>query len=41
MDYFVKALQQNPELAIFITLAAGFAIGRIKIGSFSQMSQMY
>jgi putative transport protein len=35
MEYFVKALQQNPELAIFITLAAGFAIGRIKIGSFS------
>ena len=35
MDYFVKALQQNPELAIFITLAAGFAIGRIKVGSFS------
>jgi len=35
MEYFVKALQQNPELAIFITLAAGFAIGRIKIGSFT------
>ena len=35
MDYLFKALQQNPELAIFITLAAGFAIGRIKIGSFS------
>ena len=35
MEYFVKALQQNPELAIFVTLAAGFSIGRIKIGSFS------
>jgi len=35
MEYFVKALQQNPELAIFITLAVGFSIGRIKIGSFS------
>ena len=35
MEYLVKALQQNPELAIFITLAAGFLIGRIKIGSFS------
>jgi putative transport protein len=35
MDYFAKALQEHPELAIFITLAAGFAIGRLKIGSFS------
>ena len=35
MDYFVRSLQQNPELAIFLTLAAGFLIGRIKFGSFS------
>jgi putative transport protein len=35
MDYFIKALQQNPELAIFLALAIGFAIGRVKIGSFS------
>ncbi len=35
MDYFVKALQEHQELAIFITLAAGFLIGRIKFGSFS------
>jgi putative transport protein len=35
MDPFIKALQQNPELAIFLTLAIGFALGRIKIGSFS------
>jgi putative transport protein len=35
MDYVIKALQQNPELAIFLTLAIGFAIGRVKIGSFS------
>ena len=35
MDFFVKALQEHQELAIFITLAAGFFIGRIKIGSFS------
>jgi putative transport protein len=34
MDYFVKALQEHPELAIFLTLALGFLIGRIKIGSF-------
>jgi putative transport protein len=35
MDYFVKALQGHQELAIFLTLALGFLIGRIKIGSFS------
>jgi len=35
MDYFVKALQEHQELAIFICLAVGFLIGRIKIGSFS------
>jgi putative transport protein len=35
MDYFIKALQQNPELAIFLALAIGFSIGRIKIGGFS------
>ena len=35
MAYFVTALREHPELAIFITLAAGFLIGRIKIGSFS------
>lgn len=35
MDYLVKALQGHQELAIFLTLALGFLIGRIKIGSFS------
>jgi putative transport protein len=35
MDYFVKALQHNPELAIFLALAMGFAVGRLKIGGFS------
>lgn len=35
VDYCIKALQQNPELAIFLTLAIGFSIGRIKIGGFS------
>ena len=35
MHYFVTALREHPELAIFLTLALGFAIGRIKIGSFS------
>jgi putative transport protein len=35
MDFFVKALQEHQELAIFVCLAAGFLIGRIKFGSFS------
>jgi putative transport protein len=35
MDWLVAALRENPELAIFLTLAVGFVIGRIRIGSFS------
>jgi len=35
MDFFVRALQNNPELAIFLTLAVGFLIGRLRFGSFS------
>ena len=35
MDYITKALQEHQELAIFVCLAGGFLIGRLKIGSFS------
>ena len=35
MDWFVAALRNNPELAIFLTLALGFFVGRLKIGGFS------
>jgi putative transport protein len=35
MDFLITALQQNPELAIFLALAIGFGIGRVKIGGFS------
>src|SRR5262245_65200280 len=35
MSWFVSALQHNPELAIFRTLALGFLIGKLKLGSFS------
>jgi putative transport protein len=35
MDYFVRGLRENPELAIFLTLALGFVIGRIRIGTFA------
>ena len=30
----LNALRDHPELAIFLTLAAGFVIGRIRVGSF-------
>jgi putative transport protein len=35
MTWFLNALRENPELAIFLTLALGFLIGRLKIGSFA------
>jgi putative transport protein len=35
MDPIVKALQTHPELAIFLTLAVGYLIGRVRIGSFA------
>lgn len=35
MDFLVSALRQNPELAIFLTVAIGFLIGRFRFGSFS------
>ena len=35
MDVIATALRSHPELAIFLTLALGFLIGRVKIGSFS------
>ena len=34
MDWFVTSLRENPELAIFLTLALGFLIGRLRLGSF-------
>src|SRR3954467_1056619 len=35
MSYLTNALREHQELAIFLTLAIGFFIGRVKIGSFS------
>jgi putative transport protein len=35
MYWFVGSLRENPELVIFLTLAIGFAIGRLRFGSFS------
>jgi len=34
MAYLVTALRQNPELAVFLTLALGFALGSVRMGSF-------
>src|SRR5438046_6797622 len=35
MSYLTHALREHQELAIFLTLAIGFLVGRVKIGSFS------
>src|SRR5258708_5308125 len=35
MNYLTHALQEHQELAVFLTLAIGFLIGRVRIGSFS------
>jgi hypothetical protein len=35
MDYLTTALREHQELAVFLTLAIGFFIGRVKLGSFS------
>lgn len=35
MDWIVETLRGTPELAIFLTLAAGFALGQLKVKGFS------
>jgi putative transport protein len=35
MEYFVTALREHQELTIFLTLAVGFFIGRLRFGTFS------
>jgi putative transport protein len=35
MNYFTHALREHQELAVFLALAIGFLVGRVKIGSFS------
>src|SRR5262249_55475504 len=35
MSYVVASIRENPELAIFLTLAIGFVSGRIRVGTFS------
>jgi len=35
LDWFVRILHERLELTFFVTIALGYAIGRIKIGSFT------
>ena len=35
MDYLTQGLREHQELAVFLTLAIGFFIGRLKIRTFS------
>src|SRR5206468_4725171 len=35
MNYVTQGLREHQELAVFLTLAIGFFIGRLKIGTFS------
>src|SRR5437763_15898801 len=35
MNYLIHALREHQELAVFLTLAIGFFIGRVRIGTFS------
>ena len=34
MNWLLDAVRQNPELALFVVLAIGYALGRIRVGSF-------
>jgi len=34
VTYLATTLRDNPALAIFLTLAGGFVLGRIRLGSF-------
>ena len=35
MNYLIQALREHQELAVFLTLAIGFYIGRLRFGTFS------
>ena len=35
MDWIINLLREHPELAIFLTLAVGFWIGKLRVGNFS------
>ena len=35
IDWFVMQLRERPELAFFVTITIGYALGRLRIGSFT------
>ena len=35
MQWFITQLRQHPEVALFLTLAIGYAVGKIRIGNFT------
>jgi len=35
MEWIINLLREHPELAIFLTIAVGFWIGKLKVGNFS------
>ena len=35
IDWFVAILRERPEIAFFVTITLGYAIGRLRIGSFT------
>jgi len=35
MEWLAGSLRENPELAVFLTLAIGFVIGRVRVKGFS------
>ncbi len=39
MEWIINQLRVHPELAIFLTLFAGFWLGRLKIGKFPPWGQ--
>jgi hypothetical protein len=32
LEAFVQVLRQHPEIALFLTLAAGYALGKVRLG---------
>jgi putative transport protein len=35
IDWFITQLRERPELAFFVTITLGYAVGRVRIGSFT------
>ena len=35
LHYFLTTLRDNPEIALYLTLAIGFSVGQLKLGAFN------